>query len=60
MSEWKKPGRCESAHCVEVNDAGSFVLLRSSESPLLMAELTKAEFSVFVQAVKDGEYDEYV
>lgn len=55
---WKKP--CESAHCVETAQGGAGVLLRASGAPETMVELTREEFSAFVNAIKGGEYDGYV
>lgn len=55
---WQTP--CESAHCLETATAGAGVLLRASGAPETMVELTREEFSAFVQAVKAGEYDGYV
>lgn len=63
MSEWKKPGRCESAHCVEVKKSDAFtdmMVMRSSLRPEDTILVTSGEFSAFVQAVKAGEYDGYV
>lgn len=55
---WKSP--CESAHCLETAHGGAGILLRASGAPETMVELTNEEFSVFVQAVKAGEYDGYI
>lgn len=55
---WQTP--CESAWCLETATGGAGVLLRASGAPETMVELTREEFSAFVQAVKAGEYDGYV
>ena len=62
MSEWKKPGKCESAHCVEIKKSDAFIdmmFMRSSLRPEDTILVTSDEFAAFVQAVKDGEYDDY-
>lgn len=62
MTSWQKPSEkfCDGGACVEVADTGSFVLVRSNQTPIYMAELTREEFSAFVNAVKAGEYDSYI
>jgi hypothetical protein len=57
---WQRPGKCESGHCVETAHGGAGVLLRATGAPETMVELTPGEFSAFIQAVKAGEYDDYV
>lgn len=60
MTEWIKPGRCESAHCVEVKRSDAFtdmMVMRSSLRPEDTILVTTGEFDTFVQAAKAGEYD---
>jgi hypothetical protein len=52
--------RCDGGACVEVGRGGAGVLLRATEAPETVVELTPEEFSAFLQAVKGGEYDSYV
>jgi Domain of unknown function (DUF397) len=54
---WQRPGRCESAHCVEVGAEDGAVLMRASGAPDVVVSYTLAEFWAFVSAVKAGEYD---
>ena len=58
MTKWIKPGDCESAHCLEIQEAGSHILPRSSLAPEYVAEATREEFRAFVQAAKAGQYDQ--
>jgi hypothetical protein len=63
MSNWQKPSKkyCDSAACVEVaTHVAGYVQIRASWSPAQVAEFTPEEFSVFLRAVKGGEYDSYV
>lgn len=61
MNEWKRPGRCESAHCLELFDGGEGLLsLRQSDEHHTVICVSREEFAAFVQAVKAGEYDGYV
>lgn len=58
MTEWIKPGRCESAHCVEVAEGlADNILIRMSDLPDVQLIATADEFAAFVQAAKAGEYD---
>lgn len=60
MTEWVKPGKCDSAHCVEVKRSDAFtdmMVMRSSLRPEDTILVTTGEFDAFVQAAKAGEYD---
>jgi uncharacterized protein DUF397 len=58
MSEWRRARHCDSNGCVEVQDAGSQVFLRSSEAPHNTAWLSRREWQEFVAAVKRGDFDD--
>lgn len=58
MSEWRKPSKCGDSSCVEVSADGGFVWVRASEESRLLA-YTPEEFTAFVEAVKEGEYDSF-
>jgi hypothetical protein len=57
--DWKRPNKCESSACVEVyiDTLSNQYLLRDSKYPQDCLVFTQAEWSEFITAVKDGEYD---
>jgi hypothetical protein len=61
MTQWIKPGRCESAHCLEFTDEGEEAISLRGTGPLSApgdrVVVTRDEFRAFVQAAKAGEYD---
>ncbi len=55
---WRRSGRCESAHCVEVADLGAAGFgLRDSVSPAQHMVVSAEAFRAFVSGVKSGEFD---
>lgn len=57
---WSK--RCDSAHCVEVGEGASdgLVRVRASWDESAVTAFTAVEWSVFLRAVKAGEYDHMI
>jgi hypothetical protein len=64
MSEslpWVRPKRCNaSSACPEVAVDGRDIAIRSSAEPATVIRYTREEFAVFVEAAKDGEFDDLV
>jgi hypothetical protein len=56
---WRRPGRCSGeATCVEVAFVDDRVLVRNSQVPDgPTATFSRAEWSDFIAAVKDAEFD---
>lgn len=58
---WIKAKRSyASTQCVELATADDEVLMRSSRSPEVLIRHTAAEFAVFLEAAKNGEFDHLV
>ncbi len=56
---WRRGSRCSSAACIEVRRAGDHILIRDSKQPQAVPQRYDAEeWSAFVAAVKDGEFDD--
>jgi hypothetical protein len=53
---WVRSSRCESNACVEVAQIGEDVALRDSKNPDQHLLLSKAAWSAFIGAIKDGSY----
>lgn len=61
MSEWQRPGRCESTSCLETMQVwNGKIFLRNSTAPSKIVTFTPEEMDTFVRAVKRGEYDSYI
>lgn len=57
---WEKPWGCDSGTCVEVAAVGQIrptVLVRNSRYPSNMVMFTPDEWAAFIQAAKNGQYD---
>lgn len=62
VGDWKKPSRSGAAgHCVQVGTTPDGVIaVRNSNHPQDGGTgFTRDEFTVFVDAVKAGEYDQF-
>jgi Domain of unknown function (DUF397) len=58
---WIKARRSyASSACVEVAVADDEIFMRNSRVPALTISHTRHEFAVFVEAVKNGEFDHLV
>lgn len=59
MTGWRRPSACEASACVEVKHGEGVVLLRSSQRPDVVVELTGAEWSAFLAGVRAGDFEEH-
>jgi hypothetical protein len=55
---WRRPGRCDTGGCIEINIRGNSVTLRESSNPTETVITTRANLAVFVAAAKLGEFDD--
>ena len=56
--DWHRSSLCQTGECVEISDYNNTVLMRNSTQPESgCISFTKEEFSMFVGAVKAGEFD---
>ena len=55
---WRKSSECANGECVEIARPPGRVLLRSSQDPHGVLEFTALEWSVFVSALRRGEFDD--
>ena len=55
---WRKSSECANGECVEIARPPGRVLLRSSQDPHGVVEFTATEWSVFVSALRRGEFDD--
>lgn len=57
-ADWRSSSRCANNSCVEVAALGAdSISLRCTERPEHRVTFTRAEWGVFVEAVKAGEFD---
>jgi Domain of unknown function (DUF397) len=55
---WRKATSSEAGGCVEVAQTEEVVFIRDSKHPEeLVLQLSRANWSAFLQAVRDGTYD---
>jgi len=52
---FRKSRRCDTGTCVEVS-LGDQILVRNSTAPDEIVAFTKAEWRVFVEGVREGEF----
>lgn len=55
---WRKSSECANGECVEIAHPPGRVLLRSSQDPQGVLEFTASEWTVFVSALRRGEFDD--
>ena len=59
--EWRRPGQCNRAACLEVAADGDEVLIRDTKAPSATVQrYTREEFAAFIAAAKMGYYDDLV
>ena len=63
MSEWQRPSNCDTNAYLEVKtvllmDDSTVVMVRSSTDPRTHVAFTGDEWSEFLTAVKNGEFDQ--
>jgi hypothetical protein len=51
---WKKSTASGGTNCVEVNALGEHILMRDSKNPAAILKVTRAEWLMFLNAVKSG------
>ena len=57
-SEWRRSKRCADGACVEVmQDLDGRVLIRDSQHPETVLDLTADQWSVFLTGVTQGDFD---
>lgn len=55
---WHRAAGCESNGCIEVAQRPDVMLVRDSKNlDQVPLQFTRAEWDVFVEGVKDGEFD---
>lgn len=54
---WRKSSFCESNGCVEVAVAEHEVELRDSANPRVVVKIPRADWDIFVQGVRAGDFD---
>ena len=57
---WRRASRCDTGACIGVRPNGTLVAFDSAPNPFgnLRGNATRAEFAVFIDAVKRGEFDD--
>ena len=55
---WRRPSRCQTGECLEVQRQGDLVIVRDSTSPGTIVRLDIASWRAFAEAIKAGEYDD--
>jgi hypothetical protein len=54
--QWKRP-KCDAGACVEVLEQYGSVIVRNSKRPLELVVYDSEEWTLFLKAVKNGEFD---
>lgn len=57
-SKWVSARACADGACVEVTGHGHEVLVRNSQQPDYSVRFTLVEWEAFLQAAKDGDFDD--
>lgn len=55
---WRKPNRCTTGVCPEVDIRDDLVRVRSTIHPDVVVTFTPSEWDDLVAAIKAGEYDQ--
>jgi hypothetical protein len=54
---WRRSSACSYGNCVEVHFSGGSVTIRSTRDPGRQVEFTEDEWTTFLVAARDGEFD---
>jgi Domain of unknown function (DUF397) len=58
-SGWRRASICAGGECVEVAAANGRVQIRNSTDPSVAVTVFPADWRVFIEAVKAGEFDDF-
>jgi Domain of unknown function (DUF397) len=53
---WRKSGKCEADHCLEVAEAGSEILIRDSQRPDAVLRVSRSDWDVFAAGMAAGDF----
>lgn len=56
-TDWRRSGRCEGGHCVEIALRDGGVAMRNSTAPDLQLRLSADAWRSFVAGLRTGEFD---
>lgn len=56
QSGWRRSSFCSNGACVEIAHEEEVVLVRNSQAPERVMEISESEWAAFINAVRTGEF----